>query len=146
MMKQRAMMWTAMAVTLLFALIQVYAVDVCPGTMSQGGNNSTTASFTLHDSVGGAGGSQSSASFQSDVGYIPQILSGCNCTPCDEFVSQACDALQLNQQTTFASALAFLEALLADSDLYSVDICGGGSAGAEYPETCAAFILQNFQP
>ena len=145
-MKQTGKVWAALGVALMFVL-HVNADNVCPGTVSQGGTNTTSASLMLHDSVGGIGGvSQTSTSFQSDVGYIPQILSGCNCLPCDEFVSQACDALQLNQQTTFASALAFLEALLADSDLYSVDICGGGSAGAEYPETCAAFILQNFQP
>jgi len=45
-----------------------------------------------------------------------------------------------------AGALAFLEARLAGSDLYRVDICGDGSAGAGFPETCVASILQNFQP
>ena len=146
MMKHTVRMWAALGVALVFVL-HVNADDVCPDTLSQGGGNAVSASFILHDSVGGVGGvSQTSASFQSDVGYIPQILSGCNCIPCDNFISQACDALQLNQQTTVASALAFLEALLADSDLYSVDICGDGSAGAGFPETCAASILQNFQP
>ena len=145
-MKHTVRMWTALGVALAFVL-HVNADDVCPDTLSQGGGNAVSASFILHDSVGGVGGvSQTSASFQSDVGYIPQILSGCSCIPCDNFISQACDALQLNQQTTVASALAFLEALLADSDLYSVDICGDGSAGAGFPETCAAFILQSFQP
>jgi len=145
-MKQTEKVFAALGVALMFVL-HVNANDVCPDTLSQGGTNTTSASYMLHDSVGGIGGvSQTSTSFQSDVGYIPQILSGCNCIPCDNFVSQACDALQLNQQTSVASALAFLEALLADSDLYSVDICGDGSAGAGFPETCAAVILQNFQP
>ena len=145
-MKQTTKVFAALGVALMFVL-HVNAGNVCPDTLSQGGGNAVGANFILHDSVGGVGGvSQTSASFQSDVGYIPQILSGCNCIPCDNFISQACDALQLNQQTTVASALAFLEALLADSDLYSVDICGDGSAGAGFPETCAAYILQNFQP
>ena len=145
-MKHTVRMWAALGVALAFVL-HVNADDVCPDTLSQGGGNAVGANFILHDSVGGVGGtSTSSASFQLDAGYPPQVLSGCNCVPCDYFLSQACDALQLNQQTTVASALAFLEALLADSDLYSVDICGDGSAGAGFPETCAAYILQNFQP
>ena len=145
-MKQTTKVFAALGVALMF-VFHVNAENVCPDTLSQGGTNTTSASFMLHDSIGGIGGvSQTSTSFQSDAGYIPQILSGCSCIPCDNFISQACDALQLNQQTTVASALSFLEALLADSDLYSVDICGDGSAGAGFPETCAAYILQNFQP
>ena len=145
-MKHTGRMWTALGVALVFVL-HVNADDVCPDTVSQGGGNAVSASFILHDSVGGVGGSpQTSASFQVNAGYPPQVLSGCNCVSCGDFISQACEALQLNQQTTVASALAFLEALLADSDLYSVDICGDGGAGAGFPETCAASILQNFQP
>ncbi|HCN09313.1 MAG TPA: hypothetical protein DIT01_15405, partial [Lentisphaeria bacterium] len=106
-MKQTEKVFAALGVALMFVL-HVNANDVCPDTLSQGGTNTTSASYMLHDSVGGIGGvSQTSTSFQSDVGYIPQILSGCNCIPCDNFVSQACDALQLNQQTSVASALAF---------------------------------------
>lgn len=146
-MKSKAMMWTAMAVTLLFAVLQVHAADVCPDTTSQGGNTSTSASFTLHDSVGGDGGvSQSSASFQSDGGYIPQVLCGCDCVPCDDFVTLACEALQLDQPTTQAYALIFLQALLAGNDLASVDICADGNDGAGSPDACAAFILSYFQP
>ena len=145
-MKQTAKVWVALGVALMFVL-HVNANDVCPDTLSQGGTNTSSASFILHDSIGGVGGvSQTSASFQSDVGYAPQILSGCNCMPCDDFVSQACDALQVNQQTSVANALAFLETLLTNSDLYNVDICGDDSTGAGFPETCAAYILQNFQP
>jgi hypothetical protein len=147
MMKSNALMWTAMAVTLLFAVLQVHAADVCPDTTSQGGNNSTSARFTLHGSVGGVGVvSQSSASFQADVGYIPQVLSGCNCVPCDDFITLACEALQLNQPTAQASALVVLQALLAGNDLTSVDICGDGNDGTGSPDACAAFILSYFQP
>ncbi|MDP7742087.1 MAG: hypothetical protein QGF67_11635 [Lentisphaeria bacterium] len=145
-MKQTGMVWAALGVALMLVL-NVNADNVCPDTVSQGGGNSASTSFVLHDSVGGVGGvSQTSASFQSDAGYIPQVLSGCNCLPCDDFVAQACEALQNSPQTTIAAALAFLETLLAGSDLYSVDICGDGSDGAGFPETCAAYILQRFQP
>jgi len=146
MIKQRSMMWTAMAVTLLFAVIHVHAVDVCPDTISQGGGNSSGAVFTLHDSVGGFGGSQSSAAFVSDIGYAPQVLCGCDCVPCADFVDLTCESLQLNFQTTQTGALPFLEALLASSDLFSADICADGSDVDGCPEACAAFILSNFEP
>ena len=144
-MKHTGRMWTTLGVALVVVL-HVNADDVCPDTVSQGGGNAANASFILHDSVGGVGGtSLSSASFQLNSGYAPQVLSGCNCVPCDYYISQACDALQLNQQTNFADARALIEAMFAGSDLYSVDICGDGSDGAEGSQACAEFVLQFFQ-
>ncbi len=136
----------ALVVALMFVL-HVKADEVCPDTVSQGGENTASASYTLHDSVGGVGGvSQSSASFQSAGGYIPQTLNGCNCTSCDDFVAEACVQLQLSRQTTIAGALTFLEGWVAGSGLYGVDICADGADGAGASESCAAFVLQNFQP
>jgi hypothetical protein len=119
---------------------------VCPNTLSQGGENTASANFILHDSIGGIGGvSQTSANFQSDVGYIPQVVSGCNCMTCDDFVAEACVQLQLSPQTSVAQALALLEGWLAGTDLFSVDICADGVDGAGSSESCSAFILQSFQ-
>ena len=119
---------------------------VCPDTLSQGGINSAGANFILHDSVGGIGGvSQTSASFQSESGYIPQVLSGCNCMTCDDYVAEACVQLQLSPQTSVVQALALLEGWLAGTTLFSVDICADGADGAGSSESCSAFILQSFQ-
>ena len=120
---------------------------VCPDTLSQGGINKASASFILHDSIGGIGGvSQTSTSFQSEAGYIPQTLSGCNCMTCDDFVAEACVQLQLSPQTSVTQALALLEGWLAGTTLFSVDICADGLDGAGSSESCSAFILQSFQP
>ena len=146
-MKYTGRIWTALAVALVFVL-HVNANELCPDTVSQGGGNAENASFILHDSVGGVGSTlPSSASLQLNAGYSPQVLSGCNCVPCDYYISQACDQLVLNEQTSFAGARIFVEAMFAnDSNLYSVDICDDGSDGAGFPETCAEFVLQFFQP
>ena len=119
---------------------------VCPDTLSQGGENTASASFILHDSIGGIGGvSQTSASFQSESGYIPQTLSGCNCMTCDDFIAEACVQLQLTRQTTLAQAVTLLEGWIAGNDLFSVDICADGLDGAGSSEACSAFILQSLQ-
>jgi hypothetical protein len=120
---------------------------VCPDTLSQGGINRASASFILHDSIGGIGGvSQTSTSFQSEAGYIPQTLSGCNCITCDDYIAEACVQLQLTPQTSVVQALAMLEGWLAGTTLFSVDICADGLDGAGSSESCSAFILQSFQP
>ena len=100
---------------------------VCPDTLSQGGENTA------------------SASFQSESGYIPQTLSGCNCMTCDDFIAEACVQLQLTRQTTLAQAVTLLEGWIAGNDLFSVDICADGLDGAGSSEACSAFILQSLQ-
>lgn len=123
---------------------------VCPDTLSQGGINRASASFVLHDSIGGiggiGGGSQSSASFQLEAGYIPQTLSGCNCIPCDDYIAAACVQLQLTPQTSVMQGLLTLEAWLPGTTLFSVDICADGFDGAGSSESCSAFILESFLP
>jgi hypothetical protein len=120
---------------------------VCPDTLSQGGENTASASFILHGSIGGiGGGSQTSASFQVEAGYIPQTLSGCNCIPCDDYIAAACVQLQLIPQTSVMQGLVTLEAWLPGTTLFSVDICADGFDGAGSSESCSAFILESFLP
>ena len=143
-MKQKIRLWAAMGVVCLFAL-QLNA-EVCPDTISQGGLNKSGTTYTLHDSVGGIGGAAvAGASHQVAAGYIPQVLCGCNCLPCDAFLDAACAELATLGITSFDEMLDLLAQHLAGTDLSKVDICGDGTPGGGCPEACAAFITQTFQ-
>ena len=120
--------------------------EVCPDTLSQGGLNKSGSTYTLHDSVGGIGSDTvTGASHQAAGGYIPQLISGCNCLPCDQFLAQACTEVTTVMPTSYGEMLTLLGQILGASDLSSVDVCADGTSGGGSPEGCSAYITQTFQ-
>ena len=134
------------AICVVALCIPASGAEVCPDTLSQGGLNKSGSTYTLHDSVGGIGSATvTGASHQAAGGYIPQLISGCNCLPCDQFLAQACTEVTTVMPTSYGEMLTLLGQIIGASDLSSVDVCADGTSGGGSPEGCSAFITQTFQ-
>jgi len=148
MIEQKAKMCAAIGTVLIFGLLplRIQGAELCPSTLSQGGLNKSGSIYTLHDSVGGIGSATvTGASHQAAGGYIPQLICGCNCLPCDQFLAQACTEVTTVMPTSYGEMLTLLGQILGASDLASVDVCADGASGGGSPEGCSAYITQTFQ-
>ncbi len=148
MIRQKAKVCVAIGTGLIFGLLplRIQGAELCPSTLSQGGLNKSSSTYTLHDSVGGIGSDAvTGASHEATGGYIPQVISGCNCQPCDQFLAQACTEMTTALPTSYSEMLTLLTQILGNSDLASVDVCADGASGGGSPEGCSAYITQTFQ-
>ena len=85
------------------------------------------------------------ASYQAAGGYIPQLISGCNCLPCDQFLAQAGTEVSTVMPTSYGEMVPLLGQILSNSDLSSLDVCPDCTSGGGSPEGCSAYITQTFQ-
>ena len=134
------------AIFLLAFCMPVLGVELCPTTLSQGGLNKSGSTYTLHDSVGGIGSATvTGTSYQVAAGYIPQLDCGCNCLPCEQFLTLACTEVTTVMPTSYSEMLTLLTEILGASDLSSVDVCADGTSGGGSSAGCSAYITQTFQ-
>ena len=141
-------MYAAIGTVLILGLLplQTQGAELCPTTLSQGGLNKSGSTYTLHDSVGGIGSAGvTGASYQVAAGYIPQLECGCNCLPCEQFLTLACTEVTTVMPTSYSEMLTLLTEILGASDLSSVDVCADGTSGGGSSAGCSAYITQAFQ-
>ena len=148
MLKQKAKMCAAIGTVLILGLLplQTQAAELCPTTLSQGGLNKSGSTYTLHDSVGGIGSATvTGTSYLAAAGYIPQLDCGCNCLPCEQFLTLACTEVTTAMPTSYGEMLTLLTEILNASDLSSVNVCEDGTSGGGSSAGCSAYITQTFQ-